>query len=128
MREDQKISQEIVKLMWSIMSHEAVKFEFYSKIYNSYDENRAVFFNNKNEQFYFEFDEMPVEIFDQIVKLARQLRTLPPYKKEPWTHFKVTLHDDGKFNFDFAYIPEEKDELGIYMKEGNPAPYPPQEN
>jgi hypothetical protein len=130
MTEDQKISQDIVKLMWSIMANEATRFEFYGKIYNYYDECHPVLFDDQdqNKKFHSELRAMPSEVFSKIMQLARKLRTLPPYEREPWTHFKITLHDNGKFNFEFAYITQEKDQPSVFMKEGNPAPYPPEKS
>ncbi|MCT9979465.1 antitoxin YezG family protein [Acinetobacter sp. I-MWF] len=51
-------------------------------------------------------DEIPHEIGQKIMILIAELRSLDNFK-EKWTNFKVTLIDTGKFNIEFAYIPEE---------------------
>lgn len=51
-------------------------------------------------------DEIPHEIGQKIIILMSELRSLDIFK-EKWTNFKVTLSDTGKFNIEFAYIPEE---------------------
>lgn len=123
---DIKIYQETTQLMWSIMPTRAMYYEFYGKIYNNYLEHLSIFYDKEYNKFYFDFGKTPKQVTINILNLMSKLRTLPLFKKEPWTHFKITLHDDGKSDFEFAYIPEDKDEPGVYMKEGNRAPYPPE--
>ncbi len=52
----------------------------------------------------------------EVSKLEEKLQTLPPFEKEPWTHFKATLTEDCKFRISFSYIPQENSWLGLFMK------------
>lgn len=36
--------------------------------------------------------------------------------KEKWTHFKISLTEESKFNIEFAYIPEDDRWPELYMK------------
>lgn len=47
--------------------------------------------------------------------LMEELRSLDIFK-DKWTNYKVTLTEKGKFNAEFAYIPEEDHWPGLYMK------------
>lgn len=58
---------------------------------------------------------MPGEIGDKIISLMEELKSLDMFI-EKWTHFKISLTEEGKIDFEFAYIPEEDSWVSIYMR------------
>ncbi len=115
--EDQIIYQRIGGLLWSIMPDDASEIYSHGQIYD-YSNEICVDFRIKssNEMAWFPFGEEPDEVIEEIMALAEDLRKLPPYESEPWTHFKVTITDAAKFQMQFAYIPEEDSWPGLYMR------------
>ena len=69
--------------------------------------------DGKNKSF--DFDKMPGEIGDKIISLMEELRELEIFT-EKWTHFKISLTEEGKIDFAFAYIPEEDSWVSLYMR------------
>ena len=86
--------QKIGELLWSIMAEEATILFCTGMIYldlNSYS-FRWLTQDGKNKSF--DFDKMPGEIGDKIISLMEELRELEIFT-EKWTHFKITLTDNG---------------------------------
>ena len=69
--------------------------------------------DGKNKSF--DFDKMPGEIGDKIISLMEELRQLEIFT-EKWTHFKISLTEEGKIDFAFAYIPKDDYWPGLFMK------------
>ena len=69
--------------------------------------------DGKNKSF--DFDKMPGEIGDKIISLMEELRELEIFT-EKWTHFKISLTEEGKIDFAFAYIPKDDYWPGLFMK------------
>lgn len=69
--------------------------------------------DGKNKSF--DFDKMPGEIGDKIISLMDELRELEIFT-EKWTHFKISLTEEGKIDFAFAYIPKDDYWPGLFMK------------
>lgn len=112
---EQEIYQKIGELLWSTMAEEATIIFCTGMIYldlNSYS-FRWLTQDGKNKSF--DFDKMPGEIGDKIISLMEELRELEIFT-EKWTHYKISLTEEGKFNIDFAYIPESDDWVNLYMK------------
>lgn len=112
---DQEIYQKIGELLWSIMAEEATIIFCTGMIYldlNSYS-FRWLTQDGKNKSF--DFDKMPGEIGDKIISLMEELRELEIFT-EKWTHFKISLTEEGKIDFTFAYIPKDDYWPGLYMK------------
>ena len=63
----------------------------------------------------FPFGERAYEIEENICGLIKELRSLEK-KKKKWTNYKITLTEEGKFNIEFAYIPEEDHWPTLYMR------------
>ncbi|WP_215900973.1 immunity protein YezG family protein [Acinetobacter sp. TUM15113] len=51
----------------------------------------------------------------KICTLIDELRSLEIFK-EKWTNYRITLTEEGGFNTEFSYIPEEDHWPGLYMK------------
>lgn len=51
----------------------------------------------------------------KICTLVDELRSLEIFK-EKWTNYRITLTEEGRFNAEFSYIPEEDHWPGLYMK------------
>ena len=112
---EQEIYQKIGELLWSIMAEEATIIFCTGMIYldlNSYS-FRWLTQDGKNKSF--DFDKMPGEIGDKIISLMEELRELEIFT-EKWTHFKISLTEEGKIDFTFAYIPKDDYWPGLYMK------------
>lgn len=112
---EQEIYQKIGELLWSIMAEEATIIFCTGMIYldlNSYS-FRWLTQDGKNKSF--DFDKMPGEIGDKIISLMEELRELEIFT-EKWTHFKISLTEEGKIDFAFAYIPKDDYWPGLFMK------------
>ena len=112
---EQEIYQKIGELLWSIMAEEATILFCTGMIYldlNSYS-FRWLTQDGKNKSF--DFDKMPGEIGDKIISLMEELRELEIFT-EKWTHFKISLTEEGKIDFAFAYIPKDDYWPGLFMK------------
>lgn len=112
---NQEKYQKIGELLWSIMAEEATILFCTGMIYldlNSYS-FRWLTQDGKNKSF--DFDKMPGEIGDKIISLMEELRELEIFT-EKWTHFKISLTEEGKIDFAFAYIPKDDYWPGLFMK------------
>ena len=63
----------------------------------------------------FDFDKMPGEIGDKIISLMEELRELEIFT-EKWTHFKISLNEEGEIDFAFAYIPKDDHGPNLFMR------------
>jgi len=115
MMNDQKIYQRIGELLWSIMPENALEIYYIGCIYADYSAGGAEWLTKENKIISFEIGQRPYEIESQIDELIVELRLLDIFK-EKWTHFKITLTDNGKFNSEFGYIPREDSWVNLYMK------------
>lgn len=112
---NQEKYQKIGELLWSIMAEESTILFCTGMIYldlNSYS-FRWLTQDGKNKSF--DFDKMPGEIGDKIISLMEELRELEIFT-EKWTHFKISLTEEGKIDFAFAYIPKDDYWPGLFMK------------
>ena len=114
---DQEIYQNLGELLWSIMAKDAGIMFCEGYIYPDSSSYSFEWITKNNKTRWFDFDQIPHEIGQKIMILIAELRSLDNLK-EKWTNFKVTLTDTGKFNIEFAYIPEE-DHLAKFEYEGN---------
>ena len=111
---NQEKYQKIGELLWSIMAEEATILFCTGMIYldlNSYSFRWLTQDGKKS----FDFDKMPGEIGDKIISLMEELRELEIFT-EKWTHFKISLTEEGKIDFAFAYIPKDDYWPGLFMK------------
>ncbi|WAU72844.1 immunity protein YezG family protein [Acinetobacter sp. TR11] len=112
---DQEIYQQIGELLWSIMPQEAEVIYFTGKVYPDFQGWGTTFLLKKGSRGTFDFGQEPTNIELKIKDLVCDLRDLEIFKEE-WTHFKVSLTEEGKIGFNFAYIPEEDDWVSLYMR------------
>lgn len=115
MMNDQKIYQNLGELLWSIMAEDAVIMFCEGYIYPDSSSYSFEWVTKNNKTRWFDFDQIPHEVGDKVIQLMEILITLEIFK-EKWTQFKISLTDAGKFNIDFAYIPEDDRWPGLYMK------------
>ncbi|WP_066097409.1 immunity protein YezG family protein [Xanthomonas massiliensis] len=115
---DKDIYSAVGKIMWSLMPKRAVKFELFGKFYDDFSEDEAWLIDASGGRFQFDFDNYPTMPLHEIMENMRRLRTMEPFKREPWTHFKAILNEEGKFKVEFAYVPREQDVIGVYMRGG----------
>ncbi|MDW6092427.1 DUF600 family protein [Vibrio rhizosphaerae] len=117
MADDQKIYTEIGKALWSIMPDTVSEIYFYGDIFpNSKGCTTEFRLKQDGSISWFRFGENPEDVELFILSRAERLQKNEPYKREPWTHFKATLTEAGKFKMDFAYIPEDDSWPGLFMK------------
>ncbi|WP_336033314.1 hypothetical protein [Acinetobacter bereziniae] len=67
------------------------------------------------KKYSFDFDKVLVEIGNKIILLMEDLRSMEMFT-EKWTHFKISLTEEGKIDFAFAYIPKDDYWPGLFMK------------
>lgn len=110
--DDQEFYQKIGELLWSVMPIEANELIIYGQIY---DQHQSFRFTVEREGS-IESLSLDREIRVQLRTLIEGLQKCEIYAKEPWTQFKITLSNEGKFIINFAYILEEDSWPRIYMK------------
>jgi len=103
---EQEIYQKIGELLWSIMPEEALEIYFIGDIYPEHYSGGAEWLLKNGNLETFSFGERAYEIENKICGLMAELRSLEMFK-DKWTNYKVSLTEEGKFNAEFAYIPEE---------------------
>ncbi|MFW1649767.1 immunity protein YezG family protein [Acinetobacter nosocomialis] len=112
---DQEIYQKLGELLWSIMNENAHIIFCEGYIYSDAKSYSFEWIESNNRIGWFDFDTIPHEIGDEIINLMEKLNSSEIFK-EKWTHFKISLTEEGKFNIEFAYIPEDDRWPGLYMK------------
>lgn len=112
---EQEIYQKIGELLWSIMAEDAKIIFCTGMIYPDTKSYSFEWTNKDNNFIWFDIDGIPHEIGEKILSLMEILRSLDMFT-EKWTHFKISLTEEGKINFEFAYIPEEDHWPGLYMR------------
>ena len=115
MMNEQEIYQEIGELLWSITVEDAKTIFCEGFIYPDTKSYSFEWMESNSRIGWFDFDAIPHEIGDEIIHLMERLNSSEIFK-EKWSHFKISLTEDGKFNIDFAYIPEDDRWPGLYMK------------
>ena len=114
---DQEIYREIGKLLWSIFPSDASSAHFIGTVYDDNSQVGPEWFDvNGNRLGPKDFNNYPYDICNLVTGLIRELQTVPPFDKEPFTHFKYMLTDKGKMNVEFAYIPEWDSWPSVFMK------------
>jgi len=112
-----KIYQEIGSLIWSIFPQEAIEAIFQVTLYELHrDEEFHWILEDGTEKTHGFNDEFPDEVTDKIVELLQELQKDKIFEKEQWTHCKVSLTNDQKFNIEFKYVKEEDSWPGLFMK------------
>jgi hypothetical protein len=112
---DQEIYQKLGELLWSIMNENVQIFFCEGYIYSDATSYSFEWVESNGRIGWFDFDAVPHEIGDEIINLMEKLNSSEIFK-EKWTHFKISLSEEGKFNIEFAYIPEDDRWPGLYMK------------
>lgn len=112
---DQEIYQKIGELLWSIMAEEAKTIFCEGYIYPDTNSCGFEWLTQNGKKDSFDFDKVPVEIGNQIIALMEELRSLDMFV-EKWTHFKISLTEEGKIDFEFAYISKDDYWPGLFMK------------
>ena len=113
--QEQEIYQKIGELLWSIMPEEATMVYFTGDIYPEHWSGGANWLLKNGKIETFPFGESPYEIESQIYALMKKLRSLDMFV-EKWTNYKITLTEEGKIDFEFAYIPEDDHWPGLFMR------------
>lgn len=112
---EQEIYQKIGELLWSIMPEEAQEIYFTGDIYPEHYSGGADWLLKNGEIETYEFEEKTYEFEFKVYDLVHKLQTLDIFK-DKWTNYKITLTEEGKFNIEFAYIPEEDHWPNLFMR------------
>lgn len=112
---DQEIYQKIGELLWSIMAEEATIVFCTGMIYLDINSYSFRWLTQDGKKKSFDFDKIPGEIGDKVISLMEELRSMEMFV-EKWTHFKISLTEEGKIDFAFAYIPKDDYWPGLFMK------------
>ena len=112
---DQEIYQKIGELLWSIMAEEATIIFCTGMIYLDINSYGFRWLTQDGKKKSFDFDKIPGEIGDKVISLMEELRSMEMFV-EKWTHFKISLTEEGKIDFAFAYIPKDDYWPGLFMK------------
>ena len=112
---EQKVYQEIGELLWSIMVEDAKTIFCEGFIYPDTNSYSFEWINKNNNISWFDINAIPHEIGAKIISLMEELRELEMFT-EKWKHFKISLSEEGKIDFAFAYIPKDDYWPGLFMK------------
>lgn len=112
---EQEIYQKIGQLLWSIMPEESTEIYFTGDIYPHNYSGGAEWLLKNGHIETFPFKERAYEVEEEICQLMAKLRLLDLFP-EKWTNYKITLTEGGKFNAEFAYVPEEDHWPTLYMR------------
>lgn len=110
--DDQEFYQKIGELLWSVMPVESEELILKGQLYIEHQEFQLIS-KTKGETLYL---SIPTDVLLNSRDLMKKLQKCEIYAKEPWTQFKITLSNEGKFRINFAYIPEEDSWPRIFMK------------
>ena len=113
--QEQEIYQKIGELLWLIMPQEATVIYFTGTIYPEHQSWITNFTLKNSNQYTFDLGQEPTNIEMKIKDLVNDLKELDTFA-EKWTHYKITLTEEGKINFDFAYILEEDSWVSLLMR------------
>ena len=112
---DQEIYREIGSSLWGVFHKDADRVIMFATVFEN-DSGAQLSFYRGEERLKSELGSVAGQVaFSQLV-LIRELQTVPPFDKEPFTHFKYMLTDKGKMNVEFAYIPEWDSWPSVFMK------------
>lgn len=112
---DQEIYQKVGELLWSIIPHDAEEIIFTGKIYPTYLGWGTDFILKNGTLTTFAFGQEPTAIELEIRDLMNKLKEVDVFK-EKWTNYRISLTEEGKFNIEFEYIPEEDNWPNLYMR------------
>lgn len=115
-QEPQEIYEEIGRLIWSIFPSDGVEAYFYAKLFEISTEDSFDWIDINGDKVWYEFENSPDEIALEVVQQLKILQQHTIFEKDPWTHCKVTVTDEGRLTIDFAYIPNEDSWPGLYMR------------
>lgn len=107
---------EIGRLLWSIFPEDSAKIICEGHLFDSYRESTIYWFDMEGTENSFEFKMTPQDVVDSILDVLISLQSHEHFKKEAFTHFKITLANNGKIKIDFAYISRQDSWPGLYMR------------
>ena len=112
---EQEIYQKIGELLWSIMPKEAKEIYFTGDLYPEHYSGGIDWLMADSKIATYSFGESPYEIERQIYDLMHELQSMEVFN-EKWANYRIILTESGKFNIEFAYVPEEDHWPNLYMK------------
>ncbi|PJC86805.1 hypothetical protein CSW98_07370 [Vibrio sp. HA2012] len=115
-QDPQEIYEKIGQLIWSIFPDNGLEAYFYMQIYKTSTEKVYNWLTENGDKARYGFGDAPYNVYDKIEEQLKVLQQHEIFKKEPWTHCKVTVTDEGKLTINFAYIENENSWPGLYMR------------
>ena len=113
--QEQEIYQKIGELLWSIMVDDADTIYCEGFMYPEIDSYSFEWITKQNKIAWFEMNEIPHEAGQNVISLMEELRSLDFFFFY-WTHFKISLTEQGNIDFKFAYIPKNDYWPGLFMR------------
>ncbi len=116
--EPELIYQKIGELLWSIFPRDALEVNFDCQLYDTFSQHDFfwIAMNEKGEWNKYSSVDINEEVNFEIEKYLIQLQQHPMFKKEKWTHCRVTVTNKGEFEISFAYIERENAWSGVFMR------------
>jgi len=117
MRSEEELYQQIANRMAAAVPQTAAAAIYTGKIYASHEQCGLSWLGPSGEVQQFPFGRRPERIEFELRELIGEVRNLMSRSdREPWTHFQIMLRCGAKINMIFAYIPEDDDWVGVFMR------------
>ena len=103
-------------MLYSILSPGIEKVVFLGKLFPLHSGHQVQLITPDARVKYFELGKNPAELERKVMEAAQRLKASLPFRDNPWSHFKFSISSDKRINVDFAYVPEDDDWVGVYMR------------
>lgn len=117
MTDDQKIIQDIGKILWGIFPEGADKIVFEGMFYPDSHQCGPKWYDKDGTRLGPQiFDDRLEAANDEMAELVIRLQSVPPFAKSPFTQMRYEVTNEMKIQVRFAYIPEWDSWPSLYMK------------
>ncbi|MDA8708233.1 hypothetical protein N9M10_02560 [Hellea sp.] len=112
---EQKILENIGKILWSIFPEDAVQINFIFQLFKQHRGDMVSLKLKDGSEGY--LDELPpYEAVNEIFELIIELQNSPLFQKEKFTHGTISITDTKKIFTKFAYVAEEDNWPYLFMR------------
>jgi len=112
---EQDILNNIGKILWAIFPEEAEYIIFEGQLYDQH-QGSTVTYERIDGSIYWNEEAPPYEYISEIFELLKKFRSSKLFSKEDFTHVKIRLSNEMKITTKFAYISEDDNWPGLYMR------------
>jgi hypothetical protein len=117
MKTEKQLYQEIADRMAFGVPRTAAAAVYTGKIYASHEQCGLSWIEANGAPKTFEFGKRPENIESELREKIGAIRDMfSAQGGERWTHFNVLLKRGSQIEFSFAYIPEDDDWVGVFMR------------